>query len=412
MQNEQLLLEKKICSALIEIIEKSPLYYAMLKRIPKIFRHDLNKSCALGIDEKTGSFCILLNSKICLEASIEEIAVMFEHLLFHIFFSHQHKDRMAQGKAFHLASDLLINQNIAFLREYKNSHIRKKSIFGNILLASDLKYLPGFNLDEMDEKCVYEIWPQIEQQFGNLDTGTVTTIDEDNFVIQNYLSIPRFLKLNPGNQFKLNQQVRETIIGAAKELAKQGKSPGLLPEFLSKKVEAIFGDSGVDYSSIIKKFALRVKAKRKIKTWSRVNRRHPNQIKGKVVEVELKTKLLVVMDTSGSMWEGKNLDTVLGEIKKLSNVCNDIWIVGGDVIEQFRIRVDGSNLDFKNFNVTGGGGTDLQFGYEAAKDLTVDGIIAFTDGHIPPLDSFGIPSLFVIVPGGISVPQHENVFLL
>ena len=412
MQNEQLLLEKKICSALIGIIEKSPLYYAMLKRIPKIFRHDLKKSCALGIDEKHGRFCILLNSEICLNASLEEIMIMFEHLLFHIFFSHQHKDRMMHGRSFHLACDLLINQNISLLKLYENSHLRKRSIFKNILLASDLKDLPGFDLSDIDEKCVFEIWPQFEEQYRSSDSESVTTIDEDNFIIQNYLSIPSFLNINPENQFKLKEQVRETIVGAAKELVKQGKSPGYLPEFFSRKVNAILEENGIDYSSQIKNFALRVKSKKKIKTWNRVNRRHPNQIKGKMAESEFKTRLLIVMDTSASMWEGKNLEIVLGEIKKLSKVCEDIWLVGGDVIEQFRYKITDKKFNCNNFMIIGGGDTDLQFGFVAAKDLGVDGVILLTDGYIPPLNSFGIPSLFVIVPGGVSVPEHENIFLL
>lgn len=319
---------------------------------------------------------------------------------------------MMHGRSFHLACDLLINQNISLLKLYENSHLRKRSIFKNILLASDLKDLPGFDLSDIDEKCVFEIWPQFEEQYRSSDSESVTTIDEDNFIIKNYLSIPSFLNINPENQFKLKEQVRETIVGAAKELVKQGKSPGYLPEFFSRKVNAILEENGNDYSSQIKNFALRVKSKKKIKTWNRVNRRHPNQIKGKMAESEFKTRLLIVLDTSASMWEGKNLEIVLGEIKKLSKVCEDIWLVGGDVIEQFRYKITDKKFNCNSFMIIGGGDTDLQFGFVAAKDLGVDGVILLTDGYIPPLNSFGIPSLFVIVPGGVSVPEHENIFLL
>lgn len=338
--------------------------------------------------------------------------IMLEHLLFHIFLSHQHKDRIINGRGFHLACDLLINHNISLIKEFENRRIRSKSIFWNIVLANDIKDLPGFNLAEIDEKCVFEIWPQINEKFKNIDENIASTIDENNFKIQNFISIPCFLDLNFENQYKLKMQVRDTIDGAIRDLAEQDKSPGYLPDFLSRQLNTILAECGIDYSSLIKKFATKLKDKKQIKTWNKTNRRYPNKIKGKIISKQVNTKLLIVMDTSGSMWEGKNLDLALGEIKKLSNECKDIWIVGGDVIEQFRFNVVDKKFDFKRFTVTGGGGTDLQFGYVAAKELAVDGVIVLTDGYIPPVNSSNIPSLFVIVPGGISVPGYENIFLL
>ena len=52
MQNERQLLDKIISSAFLGNIEEHPLYYSILKRIPKFFRSDLKCNCALGIDQE------------------------------------------------------------------------------------------------------------------------------------------------------------------------------------------------------------------------------------------------------------------------------------------------------------------------------------------------------------------------
>ncbi|MBK7962460.1 MAG: hypothetical protein IPK04_15490 [Bdellovibrionales bacterium] len=74
----------------------------------------------------------------------------------------------------------------------------------------------------------------------------------------------------------------------------------------------------------------------KQRTWTRTNRKYPNLIKGSTRLAKGNPRMLVIMDTSGSMWDDLTLNKVLAEISKIHRACPDLWVIGGDVVEKFR----------------------------------------------------------------------------
>ena len=411
MLNERQRLEKLIGAALIQIIEERPLYYLMLKRIPKIFRNNLKGHCALGIDESTGLLSFLFNSQSLVKASVDEIKVLLEHLLLHTLLPHHHQHRFEEGKSFHLACDLIINQSISQIKASPKLYANGFSIFGNILTPARLNGLFSFDSLSIENSSVFEVWPIIKDKKHVLNLESYDTIDETDFYIQNFLPINKWLAKDFNNERLLQNQVKRSVVCAVSELARMGRGPGDLPMFLSKRINEILEESAEDYSSLLMRFAGQSIKKINKRSWSKVNRKYPHQIRGKFLKNEKTPKLLVVMDTSGSMWEDSLLNKIVSEIKKIREICPDIWIVGGDVVEQFRFYV-GDGLDLNKLTLTGGGGTDLQFGFDAAKELGVDGTIVLTDGCIPEFSNHDINTAFVIVPCGIAVEGFENIFLV
>jgi predicted metal-dependent peptidase len=183
-----------------------------------------------------------------------------------------------------------------------------------------------------------------------------------------------------------------------------------MPGFLLKAVNEILQESKVDYSTLLRNFALETIKKSRQRSWTRLNRKYPNQIRGNAKKIIDTNNLLIVMDTSGSMWHDELLDKVIAEIKKIRTICPNLWIVGGDVQENFRIQTK-DDFKFSHLTLSGGGGTDLQFGFNAASELKVSGTIVLTDGFIPEFNNYDIDTVFVIVPGGEAVEGFRNIFL-
>lgn len=411
MLNERQLRDKLISSALIQIIEERPFYYSMLKKIPKFFRNDISRPCALGIDQLTGRFSILFNANTFSQVQVNQVKIMLEHLLLHILFPQHHQDRVEHGHSFHLACDMLINDCISDIKNNQNILSKKYSLFGNLLLPHVLDDIPGFNSINLDNSSAYEVWPIINNEKYVKDLDSFDTIDETEFTIQNFMSVSRWKKLNPENSKLLQTQVNRAVVDAVTDLAKLGKGPGLLPNFLAMRINEILYESQVDYSTLLKKFTTQTIGHVHKRSWSRVHRKYPNQIRGRAKKIDHNPRLLIIMDTSQSMWQEPLLNKVMAEIKKLKEIVPDLWIVGGDVIEQFRVCLKDEEFSTQRLVLTGGGGTDIQFGFEAAKDLDVDGTIVLTDGFIPQFYTHNITTAFVIVPGGIEVPGYENIFL-
>ncbi|MBK7962542.1 MAG: hypothetical protein IPK04_15935 [Bdellovibrionales bacterium] len=409
MQKEQSQLDKILSAALIQIVDQRPLYYSILTRIPKFFRNDLNRPCALGIDQNTGRLSILLNAPVLTAASVDHLQVVLEHLLFHILAPQHHEDRIKEGESFHLACDLIINQNISQIRDRPNAFSKKSSVLGKLLTPQALTGLHGFSAESLASTSVYELWPLLKKENHLPDLESYQTLDETDFQLHNFVSISRWQKLAPGNDILLQNQVKHTVTAAMLELHRLGKGPGRLPGNLSKYITAILAESQIDYSSLLQKFVGRAPANHKQRTWTRTNRKYPNLIKGSIRNAKENPRMLVIMDTSGSMWDDSTLKKVLAEIDKIYRVCPDLWVIGGDVVEKFRYFLKKGAFTPSPRELFGGGGTDLQFGFNAAKELDVDGTIVLTDGAIPTFDTHKIETTFVIVPEGIAIPGYDNI---
>lgn len=104
-------------------------------------------------------------------------------------------------------------------------------------------------------------------------------------------------------------------------------------------------------------------------------------------------KIVVIADTSGSM--GGDLQKILGEVQALVAIAGPVTFIACDAAVHAESTV--SNLqDIKN-NLKGGGGTDMNPAFQAAKKLKPSLIVCVTDGAIGHTESVGIKTVWCLV---------------
>lgn len=129
-----------------------------------------------------------------------------------------------------------------------------------------------------------------------------------------------------------------------------------------------------------------------IKSRSKRNRRYGLKVPGK--KKDYKAKILVALDTSGSM-SGTRTDKVLSEIYGIWKEMNiDLDIVECDTEIKSVFTYDGKS----EFKIDGRGGTELSPALDYAQENRYDGIIVLTDGEfvLSNPDKTQINSLWVI----------------
>jgi|GEM_PF-5224020 len=415
MRDERRILETLIATAQLQIAEEQPFFFNLMKRIPKILRPDLSGICALGFDQMTHQISILLNPEKLYLAHPEEIKIILEHLLMHSIFAQQHLRRMQNGHLYHLACDVLINYHISSFWTLARAARSRVPEFRNLLNPEVLRPLLVSHGLDLRNTAVDELY-QIFQSDSKIDFSKYSTLDEDEFQIQNLLSFPKLIKedLNQSGTTAKNFKTSFTslIINAVTETQKQNLFPGMLPGFLKDQITTVLKESRIDYSTVLRSFVSSVTNQEKLKTWSRPHRKYPGMIKGRINRSSEQYRILVGLDTSASMWTNDIKEILMSELSKIHRTCPDLWIVGGDIAERFRYHLKARKFEPQNLILSGGGGTDLQFCFNAAKELKINGLVILTDGHVAPFLSRDIPTLFMIVPGGIFVEGYQNVALI
>jgi predicted metal-dependent peptidase len=98
-------------------------------------------------------------------------------------------------------------------------------------------------------------------------------------------------------------------------------------------------------------------------------------------------EITIILDTSGSMDESKELAMALGEMEEIVSrsarfsVSQSVRIINCDSADNVAVVV----RDLKDFEIIGGGGTDMRVGIKAAAEMkpAADIIITITDGYTP-----------------------------
>ena len=98
-------------------------------------------------------------------------------------------------------------------------------------------------------------------------------------------------------------------------------------------------------------------------------------------------EITIILDTSGSMDESKELAMALGEMEEIVNrsarfsASQSVRIINCDSADNVAVVV----RDLKDFEIIGGGGTDMRVGIKAAAEMkpAADIIITITDGFTP-----------------------------
>ena len=197
----------------------------------------------------------------------------------------------------------------------------------------------------------------------------------------------------------VDQTVRNTLLRINKTTAF-----GVLPAGLKAYLEAIQQNAKpfVNWKRILRLFATSSQ-----RTYLKNTIRRPSKRYGTTpgIKVKHKNKLLVAIDTSGSV-SNHELMTFFGEIYHIYRQGAEIMIVECDTKIQKQYLYHGKTPSF----ITGRGGTDFNAPIRFANDVYhPDAIIYFTDGYAStPKEKPRAPILWLITQAGIKKDEWNS----
>lgn len=170
---------------------------------------------------------------------------------------------------------------------------------------------------------------------------------------------------------------------------KECKEYGSLPAFVEREIAALKVIKRHNWKKDLKVFVNTVLTSKKKLSQKRINRRLPKDseylLPGK--KKSRNPKLLLVRDTSGSMYDDKVQAELLNEMIQISKSAS-IFVCDCDtkVHQTYTVK---TAKDFKSYK--GGGGTSFEPAFEEARRLKVDGIVYLTDtdGSFPAKKDIG-----------------------
>lgn len=170
---------------------------------------------------------------------------------------------------------------------------------------------------------------------------------------------------------------------------KECKEYGRLPAFVEREIAALKVVKRHNWKKDLKVFVNTVLTSKKKLSQKRINKRLPKDSKyllpGK--KKSRNPKLLLVRDTSGSMYDDKVQAELLNEMIAISKSAS-VFVCDCDtkVHQTYTVR---NVKDFKSYK--GCGGTSFEPAFEEARRLKVDGIVYLTDtdGSFPDKKNIG-----------------------
>ena len=181
--------------------------------------------------------------------------------------------------------------------------------------------------------------------------------------------------------------------------------------------DGMFGDllnPKVDWRKLLREFVTEYCAGRDESSWRKPNRRFLSQdiYMPSMVGTTI-TRLVVGMDTSGSVFNSPEMDQFAAE---LTRIIEDVKPQKIDVI-YWDDRVTGhqtfedGQFVIGNLKPKGGGGTDgsVLFNYLRDKNIRPDAIVQFTDGYVGDWGQTDVPTLWGITSASITAPFGTSV---
>ncbi len=466
-------LEFKITAALNRLYDQSPFYYHFLKNLPKKFDFNTDYKAYVAMDPRSKRIHLAISPYKTRNFTVADYCILLQHETLHVCLEHLKDDKYKHQSSaikFNQACDYIINDHIPELVQ-RYPRIRevitkmRAEVSQMLLNGQYVTSIPSTEEDikkaiqDMGEEKYKEVKPKLEEildkydaiepfalgctkpaidympEVKNLDFKVTTSEelyyilfkeqkngggaegDKGKMIIQITQGSPQddhkpMEDANDPQHIELDELAKEEIKRAIKEAAQDAlhtqKSFGNMPANLTKELFELL-KSKTNYMQVIQSFATSVRDSDSQRTWVRQHRKYPNQTPGR--KREYKPTLTLVLDTSGSMFSDKLMQIMASEIKALKEVCQNLYLVMGDTCKTDLIDLCEKDFDIANFKFKGGGGTDLQFGFDEAKLLKSDGVLVHSDGFVPEWNDYGIKTMVLVYPGGQEVKpeKYQNI---
>ena len=183
--------------------------------------------------------------------------------------------------------------------------------------------------------------------------------------------------------------------------------------------DGVFGDlmqPKLDWRKLLREFVTEYCAGRDESSWRKPNRRYLSQdIYMPTMVGTTITRLVVGIDTSGSIWGSPEMDQFAAELKRIVEDVNPkmIDVVYWDTQVAGHQTFEDGQFAIQNLQPKGGGGTDgsVLFDYLRDKQIRPDAIVQLTDGYVGDWGNTDIPTLWGITSQGISAPFGTSVHI-
>jgi predicted metal-dependent peptidase len=204
---------------------------------------------------------------------------------------------------------------------------------------------------------------------------------------------------------EIDQALRQGEMIARKMGKGKGASSMLIEDLLKPRV---------DWRELLREFIQQTCQGRDESTWAKPNRRYVGEgVYMPSMQSTQMGELVVVLDTSGSCFEGSvikrfvsELATIVEQVKpsKVHVLYVDWEVRGAQAFEDGLFAVG-------NMQIRGGGGTDMTkaFGWVKENRVTPEAMCVFTDGFTPFGQPPGYPVLWAITEKSIRAPWGTTV---
>lgn len=183
--------------------------------------------------------------------------------------------------------------------------------------------------------------------------------------------------------------------------------------------DGMFGDllnPKVDWRKLLREFVTEYCAGRDESSWRRPNRRYLSQdIYMPTMVGTTMTRLVVGIDTSGSVFNSPEMDQFASELCKIVEDVNPkiIDVVYWDTEVAGHQTFEDGQFALQSLQPKGGGGTDgsVLFKYLEEKQIRPDAIVQLTDGYVGDWGNTDIPTLWGITGRDIQAPFGVSVHI-
>jgi len=401
----------KLYSAFRLLEQNNLLYFRVMKKMNFMVQPGFKAIGAVGYNQKNHKIYMMLQEEALLKGSDEDVAALCEHECGHVLYEHIFNQiPNINNQTMNMAMDIIINDSchyitsrINFIKDEKNQSILRHGCF---FVDFQKKYpeLKNRSTEELTSMELYQILNKDNQEETKKQDAGFDSHDEFE-IVENEDGEETAVPGSGKDTSEIKNAAKEAVQQAIEELKREGKLDKAIGQ-LSGNMKALVKDmlrSRTDKNSIFN-FINRISLESKRK-WTKLHRRYPYLTKG--YRKDKKPKIGILIDSSGSMGGEEFFEMIRYQCSVLAGRCAQFYILVGDTQLQSSTFVKFKN-QFKpeDIQFVGCGGTNLQFGWDFAKENNLDGLVVHTDGEIGSFDDRQVKTIFYLY--GDNPTEQEN----